>query len=71
MAVDGAALAALAQELAEIADHKENTMAVTHSARNRFSGLISRVVRDTVMAQVESSPGRTASSPSAWSPESS
>jgi molybdopterin-binding protein len=53
MAVDGAALAALAQELAESADHTENKMAVAHSARNRFSGLISRVVRDTVMAQVE------------------
>ena len=26
---------------------------VGHSARNRFSGLITRVVRDTVMAQVE------------------
>ena len=24
-----------------------------HSVRNRFSGLVSRVVRDTVMAQVE------------------
>ena len=53
MAVDGAALAALAQELAESADHSENKMAMAHSARNRFSGLISRVVRDTVMAQVE------------------
>jgi molybdopterin-binding protein len=53
MAVDGAALAGLAQELAESADHTENTMVVAHSARNRFSGLVSRVVRDTVMAQVE------------------
>ena len=26
---------------------------VGHSARNRFSGLVTRVVRDTVMAQVE------------------
>ena len=26
---------------------------VGHSARNRFTGLVSRVVRDTVMAQVE------------------
>jgi molybdopterin-binding protein len=26
---------------------------VAHSARNRFSGLISKVTRDTVMAQVE------------------
>jgi molybdopterin-binding protein len=26
---------------------------VAHSARNRISGLVTRVVRDTVMAQVE------------------
>ncbi len=53
MAVDGAALARLAQELAEAADHEETRVVVAHSARNRFSGLISRVIRDTVMAQVE------------------
>ena len=28
-------------------------MGVAPSARNRFSGLVTRVVRDTVMAQVE------------------
>jgi molybdopterin-binding protein len=28
-------------------------MVVAQSVRNRFSGLVSRVVRDTVMAQVE------------------
>jgi molybdopterin-binding protein len=53
MAVDGSALAQLAQELAESADHAENRVVVAHSARNRFSGLISRVTRDAVMAQVE------------------
>ena len=53
MAVDGVALAALARELAESADHSEGRMVIAHSVRNRFSGLISRVVRDTVMAQVE------------------
>jgi molybdopterin-binding protein len=52
MAVEGTALAALAQELAE-ADHEQTRMVVASSARNRFSGLISRVTRDTVMAQVE------------------
>jgi molybdopterin-binding protein len=52
-AVDGEALARLAQELAGSADHGEGRMVVAHSARNRFSGLVSRVVRDTVMAQVE------------------
>ncbi len=53
MAVDGTALARLAQELAESADPAQNRVVVAHSARNRFSGLISRVTRDTVMAQVE------------------
>ena len=53
LAVDGAALARFAQELAESADHGDGRMVVAHSTRNRFSGLVSRVVRDTVMAQVE------------------
>ena len=52
-AVDGTALAALAQEMAESADHLEGRMVVAQSARNRFPGLVTRVVRDTVMAQVE------------------
>jgi molybdopterin-binding protein len=53
MAVEGTALAELAQELAEAADHEPARAVVASSARNRFSGLISRVTRDTVMAQVE------------------
>jgi molybdopterin-binding protein len=53
LAVDGAVLARFARELAESADHAENRIVVAHSARNRFSGLVSRVVRDDVMAQVE------------------
>ena len=52
-AVDGVALAELAQELAESVGHDEGRSVVAHSARNRFSGLVTRVVRDTVMAQVE------------------
>jgi molybdopterin-binding protein len=52
-AVDGAALARLAQDLAETADHAEGKTVVAHSARNRFQGLVTRVIRDTVMAQVE------------------
>jgi molybdopterin-binding protein len=66
MAIDGTALAQLAQELAESADHTGNRMVVAHSARNRFSGLISRVTRDTVMAQVEiqTGPHRFVSLPS-------
>ncbi len=53
LAVDGAALARFAQELAASADHGESKIVVAHSARNRFGGLICRVTRDTVMAQVE------------------
>jgi molybdopterin-binding protein len=53
MAVEGTALAQLAHELAEAAGHGQNRVVVAHSARNRFSGLISRVTRDTVMAQIE------------------
>ena len=53
LAVEGVALATLAQELAEPPDHAADQAVVAHSARNRFSGLITRVVRDTVMAQVE------------------
>ena len=52
-AVDGVALARLAQELAETADFAEGRTVVARSARNRFQGLVTRVVRDTVMAQVE------------------
>jgi molybdopterin-binding protein len=53
LVVDGVALARLAQELAESVDHGEGRAVVAHSVRNRFSGLVTRVVRDTVMAQVE------------------
>ena len=53
LAVDGVELATLAQNLAASAHHGEGSMVVAHSVRNRFSGLVSRVTRDTVMAQVE------------------
>jgi molybdopterin-binding protein len=52
LAVDGAALARFAQERAESAGIPEDGPG-GQSLRNRFSGLITRVVRDTVMAQVE------------------
>ena len=52
LAVDGVALARFACELAESGDRGGRAV-VGHSMRNRFSGLVSRVVRDTVMAQVE------------------
>jgi molybdopterin-binding protein len=48
--VDGAALAAFAVELA---DEREREAAPGRSARNRFPGIVTRVVRDTVTAQVE------------------
>jgi molybdopterin-binding protein len=53
LAVDGAALARFAQERAESAPHGEGGEVAAQSVRNRFSGLVTRVVRDTVMAQVE------------------
>ena len=53
LAIDGVVLARFAQELAESAPHGEDRAVVAQSARNRFSGLVTRVVRDTVMAQVE------------------
>jgi molybdopterin-binding protein len=53
LAVDGVALATLAQDLAESADQGRDRIVVAQSVRNRFTGLVSRVVRDNVMAQVE------------------
>jgi molybdopterin-binding protein len=50
LAVDGAALA---EQLAESADHEPCGMVVANSMRNRFTGLVTRVTRDTAMAQVE------------------
>jgi molybdopterin-binding protein len=48
--IDGAALAHLAQSLAEI----HEPVAVAHeSARNRFPGIVTKVTKDRVMAQVE------------------
>jgi molybdopterin-binding protein len=51
--VDGVALARLAEELAAAPEQIEERAVVAHSVRNRFTGLVTRVVRDTVMAQVE------------------
>lgn len=46
--VDGVDLARLAQDLAGDAAHPGHT-----SARNQFRGLVTRVISDTVMSQVE------------------
>ena len=51
--VEGEQLARLAQEIATTTEHAEPGPIVSASARNRFVGLVTRVVRDTVMAQVE------------------
>ena len=51
--VDGVALAHLAEEVAAEADLPDRKVVVAHSVRNRFTGLVTRVVRDKVMAQVE------------------
>lgn len=53
-AVDGADLAALALELA---DAPASTAAGTRSARNSLRGIVTKVTRDTVMAQVEMQAG--------------
>ena len=51
--IEGAALARFAEELAAAAERPEARPVVSESARNRFVGLVTRVVRDTVMAQVD------------------
>jgi molybdopterin-binding protein len=53
LAVDGVALARLAQDLAEDVGHTAGATVAARSARNRLGGVVTRVVRDTVMAQVE------------------
>jgi len=50
--VQGRDLAALAESLADHPD-REATRAASVSARNRIAGIVTRVVKDTVMAQVE------------------
>ena len=51
--IEGAALARFAEELAATAERPEARPVVSESARNRFVGLVTRVVRDTVKAQVD------------------
>lgn len=49
--IDGAALAAFARENAAAAP--QDPLSIASSARNRFAGLVTHVITDTVMAQVE------------------
>ena len=53
LSVDGADLARFARERAESAAYPDDGVVAAQSLRNRFTGLVTRVVRDTVMAQVE------------------
>jgi molybdopterin-binding protein len=53
LTVNGADLARLATEMAEDSTRPTDRPIVKESARNRFTGLVTRVVRDAVMAQVE------------------
>ena len=50
--VPGPELAALAESLAQHPD-REATRAAAVSARNRLAGIVTKVTKDTVMAQVE------------------
>lgn len=51
--VEGPALARFAEELAAAAGAAQPRPTVAQSARNHFRGLVTKVVKDTVMAQVE------------------
>ena len=50
--LDGVDLARLAEELADHPD-RDRTRASAVSARNRLTGIVTQVVKDTVMAQVD------------------
>lgn len=56
--VDGAALAALAQELADGGLDDLDGGAGTRSARNHLTGIVTKVTSDPVMSQVELQCGR-------------
>ena len=55
--VEGAELARFARERADTAVSLETGPILQESARNRFTGVVTRVVKDTVMAQVEIAAG--------------
>jgi len=50
LVIEGTALAAVARELAQA---PEPDVVVRESARNRFRGIVTKVTKDTVMAQVD------------------
>jgi molybdopterin-binding protein len=51
--VEGAEVARLLRETSSAQITAETAPVVGRSARNRFAGIVTRVVKDTVMAQVE------------------
>jgi molybdopterin-binding protein len=51
--IAGAELARFAEELAAGVERPPPRPVMAESARNRFTGLVTRVVKDTVMAKVE------------------
>jgi len=51
--IEGADLARLATEVADALERPAPRPVISESARNRFVGLVTRVLRDTVMAQVD------------------
>jgi molybdopterin-binding protein len=51
--VEGTVLAEFAEELASKVELPKPQPVVSESSRNRFVGLVTRVLKDTVMAQVE------------------
>ena len=53
LVIDGVMLAQFAEEIADAGGPVDSRVVVAESVRNRFTGLVTRVVRDTVMAQVE------------------
>lgn len=57
-AIEGAELARFAEEHAATLPQPASPTLGRESARNRFVGLVTRVLRDTVMAQVEMQSGR-------------
>lgn len=57
LAVEGETLAAFAKELAESPESPEPAATVGASARNRLRGIVTKVTKDTVMAQVEMQAG--------------
>lgn len=58
--IAGTELARVAQEIGEASTLGAAFPTAKASTRNRVTGIVTRVVRDTVMAQVELQPGRSA-----------